>query len=150
MEEKLRAMSGESMVSDRILRHITTRLTDEGLVIELFDIDDAPLFAGDTAAPEPILSDLATVIAEVLALAENQIAVNGHVRAYPAPLRQNPIWDLSTARAQSVRGLLALAGLDPGRIRRVTGYADRRPATADPTAPRNNRIEVILLRNGVE
>ena len=146
MEEKLRAMSGESMVSDRILRHIATRLTDEGLVIELFDTDDTPLFAADTALPEPILSDLAIVLAEVLALAENQIAVNGHVRAYPAPLRQNPTWDLSTARALAARAVLEQIGLQATRMQRVTGFADRKPATADPAAPRNNRLEVILLR----
>lgn len=146
MEEKLRAMSGESMVSDRILRHIATRLTDEGLVIELFDTDDTPLFAADTALPEPILSDLVIVLAEVLALAENQIAVNGHVRAYPAPLRQNPTWDLSTARALAARAVLEQIGLQATRMQRVTGFADRKPATADPAAPRNNRLEVILLR----
>lgn len=146
MEEKLRALSGESMVSDHVLRHIATRLTDEGLVIELFDTPDAPLFGRDSAAPEPILSDLAKVLAEVLALAENQIAVNGHVRAYPAPLRQNPTWDLSTARALAVRTTLENAGLASLRLQRVTGFADRKPATADPAAARNNRIEVILLR----
>ena len=146
MEEKLRAMSGESMVSDRILRHIATRLTDEGLVIELFDTDDTPLFAADTALPEPILSDLVIVLAEVLALAENQIAVNGHVRAYPAPLRQNPTWDLSTARALAARAVLEQIGLQATRMQRVTGFADRKPATADPAAPRNNPLEVILLR----
>lgn len=146
VEEQLRAKSGESMVSDRILRHIATRLTDEGLVIELFDTPDTPLFGADTAVPEPILSDLAIVLAEVLGLAANQIAVNGHVRAYPAPLRQNPTWDLSTARSLAARIVLEKAGLDAARMQRVTGFADRKPATPDPAAARNNRIEVILLR----
>jgi chemotaxis protein MotB len=145
-EEQLRALSGESMVSDRVLRHITTRLTDEGLVIEVFDTPDAPLFDPDTAQPAPILSDIATVLADVLVLAANQIAVNGHVRAYPAPLRQNPTWDLSTARALATRILLEQAGVDAARMQRVTGFADRKPATPDPAATRNNRLEVILLR----
>jgi chemotaxis protein MotB len=37
-------------------------------------------------------------------------------------------------------------GLAPGRVQRVVGHADRRPVTADPMAARNNRIEVVLLR----
>jgi chemotaxis protein MotB len=31
-------------------------------------------------------------------------------------------------------------------VQRISGHADRKPATADPSEPRNNRIEVILLR----
>ena len=48
------------------------RLTDEGLVIEVFDTPDAPLFDPDTAQPAPILSDIATVLADVLVLAAGQ------------------------------------------------------------------------------
>ena len=146
VEQELAALSGESMISDRLLRHVVTRLTDEGLVIELFDTDEAALFLGDTDQPAPVLHDLLRVVAEVAALADNPVAVTGHVRAFPVTLARDPVWDLSTARAQSARVVSVAAGLDPARVQRVTGHADRRPATADPTAARNNRIEVILLR----
>jgi chemotaxis protein MotB len=59
---------------------------------------------------------------------------------------QNPAWDLSAARAQMARGLMQQAGLAEGRMDRISGHADRKPAVADPTAPRNNRIEVVLIR----
>lgn len=146
LERQLAAYSGESMVSDRLRRHIVTRLSDEGLVIELFDSEDDPLFFTDSPDARPILYDLAALVAQVSALATNKIAVSGHVRAYPIILKTDPTWDLSTARAQTLRGLLVTSGLHPGRMHRVTGYADRRPATTDPTAIRNNRIEVTLLR----
>jgi chemotaxis protein MotB len=42
--------------------------------------------------------------------------------------------------------MLEAAGISPERMQRVSGYADRMPAVADPSADRNNRIEVILLR----
>ena len=149
-EAQLAALSGESMVSDRLLRHIVTRLSDEGLVIELFDTPEASLFAGESSDAEPILYELARIVAEVAALARNRVAVSGHVRAHPITLRNDPVWDKSTARAETMRQLLVLAGLDAMRLHRVTGYADRRPATADPTAPRNNRLEIVLLRRNVE
>lgn len=149
-EAQLAALSGESMVSDRLLRHIVTRLSDEGLVIELFDTPEASLFAGESSDAEPILYELARIVAEVAALARNRVAVSGHVRAHPITLRNDPVWDKSTARAETMRQLLVLAGLDAARLHRVTGYADRRPATADPTAPRNNRLEIVLLRRNVE
>jgi chemotaxis protein MotB len=146
VERQLSAYTGDSMVSDRLLRHVVTRLSDEGLVIELYDTEEEPLFTTDSADPRPILRELAALVADVTALATNRIAVSGHVRAYPITLRTDPRWDLSTARAQTVRGLLGQAGLDPARMQRVAGFADRRPATADPTAIRNNRVEVTLLR----
>jgi len=68
LEEILLGRGGESNFSEQALRHVITRQTDEGLVIELFD-------------------------------------------------------------------------------QRVTGKADREPVLSDPTAPRNNRIEVIVLRS---
>jgi chemotaxis protein MotB len=149
VEERLLSYTGESMVSDRLRRHVVTRLSDEGLVIELFDTAEGALFTGETATPAPLLRDLIAVVAEVAALASNRIAVNGHVRAYPVPLRRDPSWDLSTARAEAARALLAETPLETQRLHRVTGYADRRPASTDPTAARNNRIEIVLLRRNV-
>jgi len=146
VEKALTAQGGESMTMERLMRHIITRVTDEGLVIEVFDLPDAPLFAADTAEPSDALQGIAGLLAEVLALAENQIAVDGHVRSYPITLINNPSWDLSAARAQAMRGLLGDAGLPQDRIARISGHADRKPVTADATALRNNRLEVILLR----
>lgn len=146
IEKTLLARTGESMTMERLLRRIVTRVSDEGLIVELFDLPDAPLFEAETAEPTEGTRVLITMVAEVFALASNRIAVNGHVRSYPAPLRDNPVWTLSADRAQSVRALLESAGLPVERVQRVTGYADRKPVTANPTALRNNRIEVILLR----
>jgi chemotaxis protein MotB len=42
--------------------------------------------------------------------------------------------------------LLESGGLAARRIHRVTGHADRKLAVANPMAARNNRIEIILLR----
>jgi chemotaxis protein MotB len=146
LESALKAVGGESMTMERLMRHVVTRLTDEGLVVELFDLPDAPLFAGSSAEPEPIMTELVAVVSEVLALAENRIAVQAFVKSYPITLIDNPVWDLSAARAQAARGLLETAGTDAQRIQRITGFADRRPVTPDPMAPRNNRLEIVLLR----
>ena len=54
IEEALMGIGGESMVSEQAARHIVTRVTDEGLIVELFDLDDEPLFEGDTDRPAPI------------------------------------------------------------------------------------------------
>ena len=147
LDATLKAVGGESMTMERLLRHVVTRLTDEGLVVELFDLPDSALFAGDTATPSQVLRDLVEVVSEVFALAENRVAVQGFVRSYPITLIENPVWDLSAERAQVARFLLEEAGTTPERIQRITGFADRRPAASDPMVNRNNRLEFLLLRN---
>lgn len=146
LEKALIARGGESMTMQRALRHVITKVTDEGLVIELFDLPDASLFRSDSAEPQPILLDIATLLAEVLNLASNEVAVQAHVRNYPITLIRDPAWNLSGDRARAMRQQLEAAGLAPKRVQRVTGFADRKPATSDPMAVRNNRLEVILLR----
>jgi chemotaxis protein MotB len=146
VEQVLKAHGGESMTMERLLRHVVTRVTDEGLVIEIFDLPDAPLFEADTAEPRGETRKVAALIAEVLALAQNDIAVNGHVRTYPITIKDNPGWDLSAARAQSMRTLLEAAGVPTDRVARISGHSNRAPVTADPAAVRNNRIEIVLLR----
>jgi chemotaxis protein MotB len=146
VERALLAQGGESMTMERALRHVVTRVTDEGLVIELFDLPDAPLFAGDGAEPMPVLHDLADIVRDALELVTNEVAVNGHVRSYPIVLAENPVWPLSSARAQAMRGMIESRGVHRARLQRVTGYADRRPVTADHAIERNNRIEIVVLR----
>lgn len=149
VEDALFSRGGESMVSELALRHIVTRLTDEGLIVELFDLPEQPLFAADTDRPTEVLDLLTGLLAEVFALVDSPIAVAGHTRSYPVVLADNPVWDLSAARAQRMRQLLEAAGLPAARVQRITGHADRRPSTPDPAAVRNNRLEVILLRGRI-
>ena len=147
LEEALMGRSGESMVSSETRRHILTRVTDEGLVIELFDLEGSVLFETGTDTPTALLEELARLVASVAVLVENGIAVEGHTHAEPVVLLQNPVWDLSTARANRMRRMLQSDNLQPHRMQRITGHADRDPVVKNPMALRNNRLEVILLRS---
>jgi len=146
LRQRLEGIGGESPLMAEALRHVLTRITDEGLVIELFDLPGASLFQRDDDVPQPVLELLAGILAEVLRLAANRLAVEGHVRSYTVVQAVDPTWPLSTARAARMRRLLDEAGLGPERIARLTGHGDRRPADPNPMAIRNNRLELILLR----
>lgn len=146
IEAALKAAGGESMTMERLMRHVVTRLTDEGLVVELFDLPDSPLFEPATDTARPVLRDLLRVVSDSFAMVGNQLAVQGFVQSYPITLIENPAWDLSAARAQAARVQLQRSGFDPKRIQRVSGFADRRPTVPDPMAGRNNRLELVLLR----
>ncbi|MCG7521695.1 flagellar motor protein MotB [Ruegeria sp. Ofav3-42] len=147
LEAALLGRTGESMVSDKVLKHIVTRVTDEGLVVELFDTEDQPLFESGTDNPTNIMRALTLLVARSSDLVKNAIAVEGHVRASPVVLVHNPAWDLSTARAQTIRQMLQDKGVTAQRLDRVTGHADRELSVENPMAVRNNRIEIIFLRN---
>ena len=146
IEEQLKGRSGESLASDDVLRHIVTRVTDEGLIVEISDRPGAPLFGPDSNEPTPVLRAITDLIASVAALVENEIAIGAHTHARPVTVAANPVWELTAARADRTRSLLGEAGLSRQRMRRVTGHADRSPRLTDPMDVGNNRLEVILLR----
>ena len=138
--ESVKGSNGESMVSRELSRHIITRVTDEGLVVELFDSAGAQLFEAGGAHPSPLLEALVGVIVEVGALVSNGVSVEGHIAAAPVILKENPVWDLSTERANAMRLLLHHAGFGERRVQRMTGHADRDLAVRNPMAVRNNRL----------
>ncbi|MGB0959864.1 MAG: flagellar motor protein MotB [Halocynthiibacter sp.] len=142
----LMAKGGESMVMNEVMRHVKSRITDEGLIIEIFDLTDSPLFKEGSDEPMQITSTLASVFTTVFSMVENDLAVNGHLAAVPRARRENPVWELSTMRADRMRRLLIKSGFPDPRVQRVGGFADRKPASQDPMAVQNNRLELILLR----
>lgn len=146
IEDVLSAKSGESAVSEMMQRHIVTRVTDEGLIVELHDLDGEPLFHEDTAVAEPILVELVQMLARVFAIVPNDIAINGHTRTWPIVAQENPVWTLSMNRADQARGIFERQDFPADRVARVTGHADRALVVNNPMSPRNNRLEIILLR----
>ncbi len=147
VEAELMGHGGESMSSELDMRHVITRLSDEGLVVEVFDLEGEPLFDPMTHEPTQAMKDITALFATVFQLVTNKIAINGHVSSRPVVARDTRIWDTSTMRAQIVRGLLETGGLPAERIHRLTGYADRQLVATNPLAARNNRLEFILIRS---
>lgn len=147
VDARLSAWSGESMVSELLARHIVTEVTDEGLIIEIFDLPDRPLFKGETAEPTALLNDIIAAFVPLLADVENEIALQGFTASQPKVRAVNTVWQLSSDRANAVRVMFDGDNFDPKRIQRVTGFADREPNFSNPMDIRNNRIELILLRS---
>ncbi|MCR8825352.1 flagellar motor protein MotB [Pseudosulfitobacter koreensis] len=146
LQSELLGFGGESSVMENELEHVITKLTDEGLVVELFALENAPLFDPQTGQPTQLLRRLAALLVQTGRSVKNEMAVSAHVPSQPIVAADNQVWDRSTRQATVMRQLLHDAGLAEGRVQRVTGHADRDPATLDPMDIRNNRIKVIFLR----
>ena len=132
---------------DELLKHIHTRVTDEGLIIEVFDDEGSPLFASGSSKPMPLLIDLLDLIGSVVGFVSNDIAISGHTSAVPFSGGGYSNWELSSDRALVARRILSSVGVAEERFRRVTGKAAREPVTDDPNDVRNRRIAITVLRN---
>lgn len=141
---------GDSLVQELAKQHISTRLTDRGLIIEIFDLEGQPLFDGQTAQPTPILGEISEILVDAFDLVTNKVSIASHSRAFSPLQLENPSWPLTTDRAQSMRMLLQGRGLQEPRVSRVIGHGQQKPLIDDPMAGQNNRLEITLLRNGFE
>ncbi|MGI1662075.1 flagellar motor protein MotB [Palleronia sp. KMU-117] len=149
VEAALMGGGGESMVTELLRRHVISRITDEGLIVEVFDTPEASLFEPPSDEPTEVMDILVGAVVEVFAPLPNGIAVEGHVAAVPIVLRNGQVWERSQDRPDRVRQMMLARGLAPDRIERVTGFADRKPVARNPMSERNNRIEIILLRSRI-
>ena len=148
LDTLFQGLSGESDVENELLRHVRVRITDEGLVIELFDADGRPLFELGSAQPTPRMRTLLEMVGQAISLVVNDVAVDGHTDSLPFSRPGYGNWELSSDRAHAARRALTGAGVDPDRMARVVGKADRDPAEPDnPADPRNRRVTITLLRH---
>lgn len=146
IERQLSGASGDAIEADPLLKHIATRVTDEGLIIEVFDIPGSSLFRPGTATPNRILERSLEMIGRVLARTANPIALTGHLASGDLGYRGTDSWGLSSDRARVSMQHLLRAGVAERRIARVTGKSNREPAASGRVDPRNRRIEIALLR----
>lgn len=145
IEDALYGRGGESMVQENALRHVILKSTDEGLVIELFELPDSRLF-DDAGIPTAVLVDLAHAVKEAAKLVTNPVAIEGHVPTRPIVVANDNRWEDSVSRAQIFRQLVTELSMPADRISRVTGHADRELADENPLSLRNSRLEIVFLR----
>ena len=139
IEEMLLGAGGESMAMQNALRHVVTRVTDEGLIVELFALEGEPLYVAGGAEATPLLTELISMVGRVFSLASNEVAIKSFSRSHAIVLAVNPVWDQSVDRAETARKMLA-GEIGERRLERIAGYADRYPAVANPMSMRNDRL----------
>lgn len=119
--------------------------TPEGVLISLTDRSEFGMFAVGSAVPQPAVVRLMGDIGKVLSGRSGAVSIRGHTDARPYRSETYDNWRLSTSRAHAAYYMLVRGGLDERRITRVEGHADRLPKmSADPLAPANRRIEILL------
>jgi len=128
-------------------RNVIIEQTPEGLKIQIVDQEGRSMFSPGQAAPNERARRLLVAISSVIEQLPNRVTISGHTDGSPPAGRFTSNFDLSAARANEARRILAGQGVEASRIYEVAGRADSEPLfTDDPTLPGNRRIAITLLR----
>ncbi|HLO68424.1 MAG TPA: flagellar motor protein MotB [Holophaga sp.] len=154
MEETARTIE-KVFQEDKVLQtfqdQIAFEFTDEGLRIQLQDKAAQVLFDSGSATLKAYTLSILKEIAKELGKLPNHILIGGHTDAMQYTNQAYTNWELSADRANSARRVLESAGLRPGQVRRVTGYAATQPLEGkDPKDPMNRRISIVVLSSATE
>ena len=129
-------------------RNLIVNETAEGLNIQLVDQEGQPMFQAGTAVPLPRTRALLQQVARIVNRLPNRISITGHTDAVPFEGPNGMTnWELSAARANAARAVLASQGIESDRIFEVAGKAGTAPLLPnDPYASSNRRISILLMR----
>ena len=124
--------------------------TSRGVTIE---INDSVLFSAGQARLQSASISALGAIAQVLALTDFPITIEGHTDNVPISTAQFPSnWELSALRATTVLRLFNDSGVGAERLTAI-GYGETRPVETNTTSEgraRNRRVAILIDSNRPE
>lgn len=143
ISEAVKAAFGDLIKSDEL------KVRGNELWIEI-ELNSSLLFPSGDAIPNDTAFTIIEKVAKILAPYENPIHVEGFTDNLPIKTAQFPTnWELSTARAASIVRMMAMDGVNAGRLAAV-GYGEFQPIADNATAEgraRNRRVVLVVSRN---
>jgi chemotaxis protein MotB len=156
LEDLKQKVSAAIAINERLAamaQQIKLDMTRDGLRIQIVDEHNRPMFASGSAVVQPYMRELLQQIGKVLTEVPNRLTLEGHTDATPFPggVAGYSNWELSSDRANASRRELVAGGLADDRVLRVQGLASSQPFdNADPRAPSNRRISIIVMNREAE
>ncbi len=131
---------------EKLKDYVQMSVTGEGLRVELLESEKGMFFESGRPVPTDTGRELLVRLAEQLRALPNDLLIEGHTDSKPFGGRPDySNWELSSDRANAARRILESAGLRPGQVIQVRGFADHNPRDRDhPEAASNRRISVIV------
>jgi len=151
--ERLESMIKTDPKLSNFQSNLRIQLTENGLLIQIIDSQDRPMFKLGSKELEGYLMGIFQSLVPVLNELPNRISLTGHTDALP--YAQGDIgysnWELSADRANASRRALISAGLAANKFLRVIGTADTMVLDkAAPNDPINRRISILVLSQNKE
>ncbi|WP_339502194.1 flagellar motor protein MotD [Pseudomonas silesiensis] len=114
------------------------------------ELNSSLLFGSGDAMPSDIAFNIIDKVAAILKPFDNPVHVEGFTDDRPIRTAQYPTnWELSSARSASIVRMLAMQGVNPGRLASV-GYGEFQPVANNATTEgraRNRRVVLVVSRN---
>ncbi len=146
--EKLESLIKNDPRLSNYTANLRLSLSDDGLLIQILDTQDRPMFRVGGVQLEPYMLGILQSLAPVLNELSNRISLTGHTDSLPYPGSGSGYsnWELSADRANASRRTLVAAGLSTDKFMRVTGTADIMTLeNTKPNDPSNRRISILVL-----
>lgn len=143
--QKLQASLEEQ--DGQLSEHLSVKLSPEGIIVELVDSEDTPLFSIGRSEPTSLMLELLEVVSDSFDQFGNSVKIVGHTdnTQYTNAYGYDN-WNLSLDRGAIARRALIGNGVATERIVEVSGKADTEPLILDnPGAAQNRRISIVIL-----
>ncbi|HEY1844017.1 MAG TPA: flagellar motor protein MotB [Buttiauxella sp.] len=147
-KERLEVMIETDPRLNAFKSNLLLTLTDDGLMIQITDSQERPMFKVGSESPEAYMNGILQALVPLLNELPNQISLTGHTDSLPyaGGNRGYSNWELSAGRANAARRVLVTAGLDDERFLRVIGTGSRMGLdNISPDNPMNRRISILVL-----
>lgn len=147
-KQKLQQMIETDPRLNNFKSNILLTLTNDGLLIQITDSQQRPMFKVGSESPEPYMYGILQALVPLLNELPNKISLTGHTDSLPYSGGGGGYsnWELSSGRANAARRVLVSAGLEDARFLRVIGTGSRMPlAEISADDPRNRRISILVL-----
>ena len=131
---------------------VTFEITEEGLMVQIIDRENRPLFDSSDARLRPYAMEILWSIGRIFGAVPNKISVFGHTDSAPFGTSDTySNWELSSDRANSARRALVDGGVRPEQLAQIIGMADSVPMdAAESLSPANRRIVIMVLNEVAE
>ena len=151
-KEKMAALDS-ALAADSLLKSLgsqfKTKLTEQGLEIEISDAQGLGTFELGSARINPKMVDPILHLARALSGLPNKMVVAGHTDAYAYSGEGYSNWQLSADRANAVRDNLINDGIGKESFSAVVGYGETELAKPEePFAAENRRVTLLVLTDG--
>ena len=144
-EDLLKALEADPEAENK--NTVKLEMTNEGLLISVFDSNRKPLFERDSASlTEYGRWVFSTLTWEICRYRTFPLELGGHAeRGRPNVREDYGSWEVTADRANAVRRLLLKNGVHPEQVKKVAGHADTvsLPNTR-PEEEKNRRVTVLL------
>jgi chemotaxis protein MotB len=145
--KSIEELSKEELLNNNIL----VEEVPSGLRIIIKDDDHHTMFSPSQKTMSPFFEDLFLYLGGMFKDINNKIIISGHSDASPFKGKTYTNWELSAARAQQARKIMAAGGMPASRVMQVNSFSSNRLLNKkNKTASENRRVELLILTADAE